>query len=120
MNDLQAEIINDKTISESTLLLALQNLGTSSEPPSFWKKIINDASFKKFHRACCIFLLFQRHIHPGQRMSDLSSLIGNAEWITDDDIVLVHSIEGEIPVISISILQWCYCVYFQTLQEIAC
>lgn len=91
-------IIADKETGEDELLLAIRMLDEVNVSSDFWVSIANDASYRKPHRAYCIYQLFQRHVAIGIKLSEFGRLLGNPRWLKDEDIEVFNVLRGKIPV----------------------
>ncbi len=102
MSTLLHVIANPKTNKEM-LMRAIQQVGTVSEPASFWSDIANSDSYSQDHRRRAIFQLFLRHVSPGMTsgamtLAELAQILANPSWLADEDIRVVTFLAGKIPV----------------------
>jgi hypothetical protein len=97
MNDLLVMIFDPK-INQETLIHAIQNLGSNTESAHFWVRIANSQEYRQDHRRRAVFQLFQRHVVPGVRLSELAQILDNPSWLADDDVSVVTLMAGEVPV----------------------
>ncbi|MGB0385874.1 MAG: hypothetical protein ACPGWR_13730 [Ardenticatenaceae bacterium] len=97
MDGLLQVIANPKTDKES-LMQAIQQLGSVSEPAQFWSDMANSESYSQDHRRRAVFQLFLRHVSPGISLAELAQILANPSWLADDEIHVVTFLAGKIPV----------------------
>ena len=92
--------IADPSTGRTALIDAIRDLGPVTEPASFWSDIAGDDAFAPEHRRRAVVALFRRHVVPGTTLADLARALGDAAWLTDDDVSVVEVLGGKIPVSS--------------------
>lgn len=91
-------IIADPNTSQSTLIDAIQNLGSVTEDPEFWTAIANGDQYSQDHRRRAIFALFQRHVSVGKTLGELAQLLDHPTWLADSDVQRQDILGGRLPV----------------------
>lgn len=97
MNNLLS-IIADPQTNKERLIRAIQSLGTVTETANFWTKIANSEQYSQYHRRIAVFQLFKRYVSRGMTLSELAQVVDNPSWLAKENISIVDSLGGKIPV----------------------
>jgi hypothetical protein len=91
-------MISDSESTDQHLLWALIRLGKVTEPASYWSKLANSTKYRKTHRILCVNQLFKRHVQRSIKVSVFARLLDDPNWMLDNEVQLLGSISGWIPV----------------------
>lgn len=90
--------VADPSSELSAVKLAVRILGTAGEPAQFWADIANNAAYRDTHRRLAVFALFDRHVEAGMTLAELAAMLAEPTWLADDDVTVVETLAGKIPV----------------------
>ena len=93
------QVIQSRDASDEAVQKALRALPVRVlESPQFWSRIANDSTYSDEQRRLSILQLFKRHIKPGTKLSQVYSVLGDAEWLNVTNITIIRAIGGAIPI----------------------
>ena len=70
----------------------------AEELPDFWSAIANDQGYSEDRRRHAVFMLFQRHVKVGISLHELGKILNHPVWLKPDNILVVQSLGGQVPV----------------------
>jgi hypothetical protein len=98
MSEALLSVIKDPEATEEQVHEAVASLPSEAEPPGYWMEIANDPTHRTVRRRLSVFQLFRRHVPPGLSLSELAHILEGADWLSDQDVEVVHVLAGKIPV----------------------
>jgi hypothetical protein len=91
-------VIEDRQSDPAAVEEAIQHLGRSNEPASFWTKIANDTSYSVEQRRACVMQLFRRHVKVGISLAEMAQRLSPSDWLSASDVQNVTTFMGWLPV----------------------